>query len=183
MNKTQQIINIALIAGLLGLGGYQLLKKEKTVYIDIGKLMQDYKGMKDARAEYEKQAAGWQANVDTLIGQWQQELKAYEKERSGMSAKERQLKEEILRNKQQQVNQYQDAVKLKARDQEQLLTQSAVNLVNDYIKEYGKKKGYDYILGATGQGNIVYARESKDITKVILEGLNKEYELDHPVKK
>jgi hypothetical protein len=50
--KNQTIINILLIAALLGLGSYQLLKKEQTVYVDIGKLMQEYQGMKDALNVY-----------------------------------------------------------------------------------------------------------------------------------
>jgi hypothetical protein len=63
--KKQNILNVILIAALLRLGGYQLLKKEKTVYVNIGQLMQEYNGMKDARAAYEKKAAQWQANADT----------------------------------------------------------------------------------------------------------------------
>lgn len=178
--KKQDILNVILIAALLGLGGYQLLKKEKTVYVDIGQLMQEYNGMKDARAAYEKKATQWQANADTLISQWQNELKSYEKERSSMSKKERELKEELLRNKQQQINQYQEAIKLKARDEDQAMTQNVVNAVNDYIREYGKSKGYTFILGANGSGNIAYAIESRNITKQIIEGLNKLWDLEHP---
>jgi outer membrane protein len=180
MKKTQLILNIVLIAGLLGLGGYQLIKKDKTVYVDVGMLMQEYKGMKAAQAEFQEKSAQWQANADTLVAGFQEELKAYEKERSQMTKREKELKEELLRNKQMQINQYQEAIQMKARDEEQALTQNVINTVNDYIREYGKQKGYKYILGATGQGNIVYARESQDITKKIIEGLNKEWDLDHP---
>lgn len=177
--KKQTLINIILIVAVLGLGGYQLLKKERTVYVDIGKLMQEYKGMKDARAEYEKKAAQWQANTDTLITQWQNELKSYEKERTSMTKKECELKEELLRNKQGQINQYQEAIKLKARDEDQALTQNVLNAVNDYVKEYGKSKGYTFILGANGSGNIAYAHPNHDITEIIIEGLNKQYEKEH----
>jgi outer membrane protein len=97
-----------------------------------------------------------------------------------MTNKEKELKEELLRNKQMQINQYQEAIKLKAKDEEQLLTQTAVNAINDYIKKYGKSKGFKYVLGATGQGNILYADEAQDITEKIIEGLNKDYELDNP---
>lgn len=131
--KTQVIINIILIASLLSLGGYQLLKKEKTVYVEIGKIMQEYKGMKDARKEYEKIAV-----------QWQEELKKYEKEHSKLTIKERELKEEILRNKQQQISRYHEAIKLKMQEEGQLLTQNVVNAINDYLKDYGKVKGYTY---------------------------------------
>jgi hypothetical protein len=42
--------------------------------------------------------------------------------------------------------------------------------INTYIKQYGKEKGYDFILGATDNGNIVYAAEGKDITDDVLAG-------------
>lgn len=69
--QKQTLVNIILITAFLGLGSYQLLKKENMVYVDIGKLMQEYQGMIDARAEYEKKATQWQANADTLVVQWQ----------------------------------------------------------------------------------------------------------------
>lgn len=178
--KKQNILNILLTLAVLGLGSYQLLKKEKTVYVDIGRLMQEYKGMKDARAEYEKKAAQWEANADTLISEWQNELMLYEKERSSMTKKERELKEELLRNKQQQIKQYREAIKLKMQDEDQALTQNVINAINDYIAEYGKKYGYTFILGANGSGNIAYASENRNITDKIIEGLNKEYEEMNP---
>jgi outer membrane protein len=181
MKKTQLIVNIVLIAGLLGLAGYQVLNKEKTVYVDVGVLMQDYKGMQAARAEYEQKAAQWSANADTLVAQFQEELKAYEKERSGMSKKEKELKEELLRNKQMQINQYQEAIQMKAREEEQLLTQNVLNQVNEYISEFGKRKEYEFIFGATGQSNILYAHNKKNITQEVLDGLNKEWDLDNPI--
>jgi outer membrane protein len=179
MKRIQWIINAVLVAGLIALGGYYLLKKERTVYVDIGRLMQEYQGMKDARKEFEKMSAQWQANVDTLVAEWQQELKNYEKERSGLSGKEQRLKEELLRNKQQQVNQYREAIKMKAKEEEQKLTQTAVNRINEYLSVYGKENRHTIILGATGTGNILYADESIDITDEILKGLQEEYNKEH----
>jgi len=177
--KKQNIINIALIACVITLGAFKFIKNEKTVYVEVGRLMQEYKGMKDARAEYEKKVAQWQANADTIIAQWENELKIYEKERSKMTKKERELKEELLRNKQTQISQYREAVEMKARDEDKALTQNVLNAVNDYVAEYGKHKGYKYILGANGSGNVIYAEESCDITDDVIEGLNKQYKKEH----
>ncbi len=38
------------------------------------------------------------------------------------------------------------------------------------------------MLGATGQGNLLYADQAYNITDEIIEGLNKEYDLDNPSK-
>jgi len=168
-------LSLIAIALAIVLGILFYTTRQKIGYVDTNLLMGKYKAMDDARAEFEKKAAVWQSNTDTLLMDWQNELKNYEKERTKMTKKEKELKEELLRNKQQQINQYQEAMQMKAREEEQKLTQTVINEVNDYISEYGKKHGYDFILGATGSGNIVFASDTRDLTDVILEGLNKEY--------
>lgn len=175
MKRINWIVNGILILGLAATWIYFSGRTMKVAYIDNNVLMNKLNSMKDARAEYEKKAAAWQANSDTLISEWQNELKAYEKERGKMSSKERELKEELLRNKQQQISQYRDAVQMKAKEEEQKMTQTVLNEVNDYIKEYGKSHGYTYILGATGMGNLLYASDARNITEEVVSGLNVEY--------
>lgn len=47
--------------------------------------------------------------------------------------------------------------------------------INQFMSDYGKQNHYDVILGATGQGNIMYAKEQDDITKEIIEYINNKY--------
>ncbi len=47
--------------------------------------------------------------------------------------------------------------------------------INQYVDDYGKKHGYDLILGATGEGNIMFARPEDDITKDVSEYINRRY--------
>jgi len=56
------------------------------------------------------------------------------------------------------------------------VTQTVINDINDYVKEYGKEHGYKIIFGASGGGNIMYADDSSDLTNEVLKGLNSEYE-------
>ena len=177
--KKNTIFNAIVITAILVLAFFQFVRNDKVVYIDTNVLMNEYKGMQVMKAEYQEKAAVWQSNIDTLITDWETELRSYEKERKSMTAKERQLKEELLGNRQQQINQYREAMGAKAREEEQKMTQTVLNEVNDYIKEYGKKHGYKYILGATGAGNLVYAKEAYNITEDVMVGLNKEYVKTH----
>jgi len=117
-------------------------KNSNIAYVETGVLIEGYEGTKVARKHFEEKSKVWQANTDTLVAQWENEIKAYEKERSSMSEKEKELKEELLRNKQQQLGQYQDAMKKKAQEEDNNMTQTVMNDINDYLKEYGKKAGY-----------------------------------------
>ncbi|MCF2875146.1 MULTISPECIES: OmpH family outer membrane protein [unclassified Tenacibaculum] len=148
----------------------------ELVYVDVNKLLDGYKRTKVVRAEFEKKAKVLKSNVDSLVVDWQKELKLYEKERSGYSKKELKLKQELLGNKQQQINNYQQAIQKQIQEADKKATQTVVNDINDYVKEYGKENGYKIIFGASGSGNVMYADESSDLTAVVLEGLNKEFQ-------
>lgn len=144
----------------------------EQVYVDINKLLDGYERTAVLRAEFEKKATSMNANVDSLLGDWQKELKTYERERSGMSKKELALKQELLGNKQQQLNAYQQAIQKQLQEEDQKVTQTVINDINDFIKAYGKEKGYRIVLGATGSGTIMYADQGADLTEQVLEKLN-----------
>jgi outer membrane protein len=47
--------------------------------------------------------------------------------------------------------------------------------INQYISDYGSQHNFDIILGATGEGNIMYAKKEKDNTEKIIEYINAKY--------
>lgn len=164
---------VALFVSLIAV--YWAKSSSELVYVDVNKLIMGYEKTKSAKAEFDKKANLMKANVDSLVSNWQKELKAYEKERTTLTPKELKLKQELLGNKQQQINGYQEAIQKKIQEEDKKVTQTVINDINDYIKEYGKNHGYKIIFGASGGGNIMYADESTDLTEEILKGLNEEY--------
>lgn len=148
---------------------------QKVVYVDSSKLLNNYKGMQAARAAYQTKAGAWKSNIDTLASEVQQLIFKYEKESSSLTIKERQLSQELIRNKQKQLADYQQAMNTQAQQEDARMTSDVVVQVNAYLKKYGESKGYTVILAATEYGNLAYADEGLDITDEVLEGLNKEY--------
>jgi outer membrane protein len=47
--------------------------------------------------------------------------------------------------------------------------------INQYVEDFGKSKGYGFIYGATGDGALMYADASADLTKEISEYINGRY--------
>lgn len=164
---------IALVISFISFFYFKISNQQ--VYVDVNKLLDGYERTAIVRADFEKKAASMNANVDSLLGNWQKELKAYEKERASMSKKELALKQELLGNKQQQLNAYQQAVQKQIQEEDKKVTQTIVNDINDFVKEYGAESGYRIILGATGSGTIMYADDEADLTEEILEKLNKSF--------
>ena len=169
-------IGIAIAALIISI--FSLFKTQNStelVYVDVNKLLDGYKRTKIVRAEFEVKAKTLSSNVDSLVADWQKELKEYEKERSKMTAKEIELKQQILGNKQQQVNNYQQAIQKQIQEEDKKVTQTVINDIHDYVTEYGKKHKFKIIFGASGGGNIMYADKSTDLTESVLEGLNAEF--------
>jgi len=168
---------IAIIALLVSLASFFYLKSNsELVYVDVNKLMDGYKRTAIEKKQFEAKATTLKANVDSLLTDWQKELKGYEKERTSMTKKELELKEELLGNKQQQINNYRQSIQKQIQQEDQKITQTVINDINDYIKVYGKKNGYNIIFGASGGGNIMYAADASDLTQDVLIGLNAEFE-------
>ena len=150
-------------------------KQDKVVYVDAIRLMNGYKGMEDARAQFNAKTEMWQANLDTLKAEWNAAATDYEKNNGKASSRELELMKRLMESRQQQYLGYEQSIKEQYQLQDQELTQKVLGQVNDYIKRYGKEKNYKFILAATQYGNIVYAEEYVNITEEVLKGLNAEY--------
>lgn len=48
--------------------------------------------------------------------------------------------------------------------------------INQYIAEFGKEKHCDFIFGANGNGNLMFANEVHDVTDEVIQYVNKRYE-------
>jgi outer membrane protein len=169
---------LALVFSLFVLGYVFIFSKSRVAYVDSGKLLGGYKAMVEARKEFEKKQSVWQTNVDSLTKDVTDAIKKYENTAKGTD-KEKELAKELVTTKQRQLYEYQNAIKQKAADEEQRLTQNVLTTVNSYLERYGKKHNYRMILIAAN-GNIAYADADMDITDKIVDDLNKEYAI--PVK-
>jgi outer membrane protein len=151
-----------------------IFSSDKIGYVDSSKLLNEYKAMVQARAEFEKKQAGWRSNIDTLTSEVKSVMSKYEQLTVSGSAGEKQMAKELIGTKQKQLYDYQNTIRQNAQQEEQKLTQNVLTTVNAFLLKYGKSNGYKLILIAAN-GNIAYAEPSMDITDKIVEALNKEY--------
>jgi outer membrane protein len=169
------ILTGVLLIGVIVNLGLTLDKRSQVAYVKVGELLDKYQGMVDARAAYKLKEQVWMANVDTLGQELELMIKDYEKKRAGYSSRERKLSEQLIETKQQEFLRFREAMQQKAQEEDRKMTESVVNKVNAYLKEYGEDSGYDIILGATAAGNILYGIEAIDLTEKVLKGLNESY--------
>ncbi|MFO7721425.1 MAG: OmpH family outer membrane protein [Gillisia sp.] len=164
-----------LILVVLVAAGLTSCNQEKTAYVDTTKLIQEYKEMKSVEAEFTSKSDMIKGQLDSLAQSFQAEVQAYQENMPSLSTAQRQEKEQELMRKQQTIQQQQQTMGNQLRSESDVVIDSIVNKVKDYVKVYGEENNYTYIFGSNESANIMYAKEGLDITEEILEKLNAGY--------
>lgn len=125
----------------------------KTAYIQNQYVFDAYAGTKEIQQEFAQLKKRHQYELDSIVLYYQ-----------GDSINQRMIYTRLAQQYQQQEAEYSE------RKTTQLWHQ-----VNEYIKEYGDKHGYDYIFGAVGNGSLMYVAEKHDISEEVVKYLNQRY--------
>ncbi len=163
----KKLIMVVLVAA-----GLTSCNEQKTAYVDTTKLIKEYEEMKDVEQEFTSKSDEVKVQLDSLAQSFQTEVKDYQEKMAGMSAAQRKEIEDGLMQKQQAIQQQQQMMGNQLRQESDVVIDSIVTKVKDYVKDYGKKNNYTYIFGSNESANIMYAKEGLDITEEILEKLN-----------
>jgi outer membrane protein len=145
------------------------------VYVESGKLLEGYQGMKDARRAFEAKAKGWERQNQTLVNGFRTAVEQYQKTAASLTAEQRAAAEQKLQAQQQQGAVEQQKIQAQAQDAEAKLTQTVLESVNKKVEAYGKTHGYKMILIAAPSGTIAYGEKNLDITTPVLAYLNATY--------
>ncbi len=79
------------------------------------------------------------------------------------------------------INAYQegiDNIKLMEQQLSEQYTADIWRQINQWVNEFGEQEGYDFVLGAAGNGSLMYANEANDITNKTILFVNKKYQGD-----
>ncbi len=162
---------IAIIAGCILLGFLAIFfTREKTGFVDNNRLFSEF----NATKELQKNVQDGLLKDKTIIDSLNKNIDQVEKLLKSKSP----TVDELMAYKKLVL--YNDSLKYvyqqSLQDANAKISTQVWNTLNEYIIEYGKKKGYKYIFGASGNGSLMYASDKKDITEDILQFVNKKYE-------
>lgn len=173
MKKILTYISIVTISVLISLLVSFILfqKKEKpTGYIELGKVYDEFELSKNLNAQFQTTATERKNYLDSL--EFQVKNMYNQVSRNSEDKKLVETFELAQRQYLYQKEQIESAVsKLEEQYNEQIWTQ-----LNEYIKQYGKEKGYAYIFGAEGSGTLMYANEGKNVTQEMINYINDKYQ-------
>lgn len=178
VSKLLFIIMAALTVLACGVALYALLRgtsTSRTAVVRVNTVLERYQGAQDARQEFQKKTGAWQANVDTLKAELRNMVMDYERERTALSPVERQSREQALRTKEMEVQDYAGAIMRRMEEEQKILIEGIVNQVKTAAEQIGKEHGYDLVLAIQDEGMLLYQTDAADATPVVLDYLRTHY--------
>jgi outer membrane protein len=164
------LISLLLCGGMFFFCIYQSQQRGKLAWVNINEVYAEFIFKK----ELEKKILQTQQARKQVTDSLEFELKVLSREiraEKGGNKNRIQLfeakREAYLQKKEAQEE---DNAMLEKQYNEQILTQ-----LNQYLKDYGKEKNLRYLFGTTGNGNLMYAEESEEVTKDVILYINEKY--------
>jgi len=148
-------------------------KQAKIGYVNNGTVINDFQEKKDLEAKFKIQEDAFNKRADSIGKAFQVEVQETQKKAQRASQKKQQELMGGLQQKQQQLQQQMQYEKQLLAQSFQTEIDSVIVKVKDFVKDYGKKNGYTYILGTTDAAStVMYSTDENDLTQTILEALN-----------
>ncbi|MVM40126.1 OmpH family outer membrane protein [Spirosoma sp. HMF3257] len=150
-------------------------KGKSIVYVNVDSLLTKYEYFKDTqkvleskRFQLENDLAGKGRNLQNKVTFFQQRA-------ATMTQEQGRATEAALQKEQQDILAYRERAAQSLAVEEQTKNKQLYDQIYDYLKKINGQNKYEFVLGYTKGGGILFADPSVDQTKAILDGLNKEY--------
>lgn len=144
------------------------------VYVNSDSLLDNYPFFMKLKNSLEKK----QDSIENILKgrgrTLENDIKAYQEKGATMTDQERQSTEEVLGKRQQELMAYKEDMTNEMAKEEENLNDTLHNNLISTLKKFNKDKNYHFILGYQKGSGILLASDSLDITKQIIEELNKE---------
>jgi outer membrane protein len=154
-------ISVAFVNNDSILSNYDLVKKMRADLEAKGKRLEDEVASK--QKAFEKDAAYFQDQVakKTISEQSAQEIYGQ------------------LQQNQKTIYDLRDRYAAELQQSEMDMNVALIDSVMNFLKRYNEKSRFDYILGFTKGGNILFANDTLDVTKDVIKELNAAYQEKH----
>jgi outer membrane protein len=148
---------------------------QKIGFVDNSKLINEYQEKIDIQDKLQAKIKTYEAKRDSVRQAFQLEINEAELKSRKMSQADLQKLSQELQQKDQVIAQRDQFEQQQIAQESQAQNDSLIKKVRNFVKDYGTKNGYDFILGSNEAGSVMYGNETSDLTQVILEALNAAY--------
>jgi len=150
-------------------------QSQKIGFVDNSVLINDYQEKKDIEAKLKGKIEVYEKRRDSLSQAFQLDVKAAEVKARSMSQANLQKLQQEFQQKEQIISQQLQFEQQQIAQESQSENDSLIKKVREFVKDYGKTNGYNFILGSNEAGSVMYGTEEVDLTQTILDALNEAY--------
>lgn len=175
MMGKKDFVYSACILALVAVSAYLYVSMPKIAYVRALDMFERYEAMKEASAVYKTKHERWTQLTDSLRNRLDFQLNLYNNQKAAMSETEQQKQEAYLASLQNDYLQQAKQLEEKALQEDQRMTASVLERINQFVDQYGKEHGYTLIFATTAEGEMIYGDSSIDITDEIVDALNNAY--------
>ena len=150
----------------------------QLAYINSDSVLKHYDYLKVNRDQLETKTKKMDQDLRNRTTGLQNEITAYQRNVSSMTLGQARALEEDLGKKQQNLQLYQQSLQQQLMQEEAKLNKELYDRITTFLKKYGQQKGLQVVLKFDPTSDVLYGRESLDITKDVIEGLNVAYETE-----
>ncbi len=155
-------------------------------YVETDTIMKQYEFCIDKQKELENKQAALQQKLQGEAASVEKAMQALQNDmQSGKITNEQQYnqRQQSIARQQQAYQQHEQQFTQEMADATVTLNKELRERINNYIKEYNKNGRFSIILtNSEADLNVIYAEPSMDITKDVVEGLNKAYKKESEKK-
>jgi outer membrane protein len=170
------ILFLSLAIGLISCNKTETTAKEfKTAYINTAELIDNYEKFKDEDDKFKEKSQEKGRPLEAKVNAFKAEAQSFQQNAQAKGPQWAQAKGSELQQREQQLGMEQNALMQQLQQEGAILKDTLISEVKKFIKDYGKKKGYDYLYGTGDAASILYAKDNYDITKEVLKELNDSY--------
>ncbi|NDV47603.1 OmpH family outer membrane protein [Paludibacter sp. 221] len=145
-------------------------------YINVDSLLLNYQFAREANEVLIKKEEDSRLTFNTKARQLQNEVAEFQSklENNAFLSRERAEREQTrLVQKQQELQELEAKLAQELFAQQQKVNEQLRDTIDNFLQQYNKNKKYEIILSNTGNDNILHANKKYDITKDVIEQLNK----------
>ena len=147
------------------------------VYVDIDSVINSYDMYVDIQQELQQKLKTSEAQLASKEKVFRKEAEdfQYKVDRGLVTRTEAAELQQQLAAKEQELYQLQQQLQYQLAEEGQVAQRKVINAIMEYLKSLEEAGDYQFVLGATFGGNILYANEQLNVTKEVTLGLNEAY--------
>ncbi|MBD2754693.1 OmpH family outer membrane protein [Spirosoma validum] len=151
-------------------------KGKSIVYVNVDSLLTKYEYFKDTQKVLESKRFQLENDLAAKGRNLQNKVAFFQQRAATMTQEQGRATEASLQKEQQDILAYRERAAQNLAVEEQSKNKELYDQIYDYLKKINAQNKYEFVLGYTKGGGILFADPSADQTKTILDGLNKEYQ-------